>query len=69
MPHQTDVRNPFMLLICPEVVLAAIENSERLGKLNRKLCRPLDGPMPTAGNADSTEETGEEIELSITTGS
>ena len=34
--------NPFMLLLNPEVVLAAIEKSERLGQLNRQLCRPLD---------------------------
>jgi hypothetical protein len=26
----------------PEVVLAAIAKSERLGQLNRHLCRPLD---------------------------
>jgi len=57
-----------MLLISPEVVLAAIENSEHLGKLNRKLCRPLDGPMPNADNVDSTEEAGEDIELADTTG-
>jgi hypothetical protein len=42
MAQQSQVRNPFMLMIEPEVVLAAIENSERLGQLNRHLCRPLD---------------------------
>lgn len=42
MTQQSVVRNPFMLMIQPEVVLAAIENSERLGRLNRHLCRPLD---------------------------
>jgi hypothetical protein len=31
MAQQSQVRNPFMLMIEPEVVLAAIENSERLG--------------------------------------
>lgn len=42
MAQQSQVRNPFMLMIQPEVVLAAIESSERLGRLNRHLCRPLD---------------------------
>ena len=42
MAQQSQVRNPFMLMVEPEVVLAAIENSERLGRLNRHLCRPLD---------------------------
>jgi hypothetical protein len=65
-------RNPFMLMINPEVVLAAIEKSERLGKLNRHLCRPLDRVSPSApdqaaevapgGDGDSVAdcEAGEE---------
>jgi len=61
--HATE-RNPFMLMINPEVVLAAVEKSERLGQLNRHLCRPLDRPAPaatTAGvaaadDADSAED-------------
>jgi hypothetical protein len=47
MSQQAAVRNPFMLMLNPEVVLAAIEKSERLGQLNRHLCRPLDKPAPT----------------------
>jgi hypothetical protein len=47
MSHQAQARNPFMLMINPEVVLAAVEKSERLGQLNRHLCRPLDRPTPT----------------------
>jgi hypothetical protein len=31
-----------MFMLNPEVVLAAVENSERLSQLNRHLCRPLD---------------------------
>lgn len=42
MPHQAFERNPFMMMINPEVVLAAVAKSERLGQLNRHLCRPLD---------------------------
>jgi hypothetical protein len=56
MAQQSQVRNPFMLMIQPEVVLAAIENSERLGQLNRHLCRPLDRQVVT-GSALAAEPT------------
>ncbi|MBX3601164.1 MAG: hypothetical protein KF863_11100 [Rubrivivax sp.] len=49
MTQTTSERNPFMLMIAPEVILAAVEKSERLGQLNRHLCRPLDRPVPTVG--------------------
>jgi hypothetical protein len=42
MTQHASPRNPFMLMLNPEVVLAAIEKSERLGQLNRHMCRPLD---------------------------
>ncbi|HLL12606.1 MAG TPA: hypothetical protein VK570_16205 [Rubrivivax sp.] len=48
MPHEAADRNPFMLMLNPEMILAAIEKSERLGQLNRHLCRPLDRPAPTS---------------------
>jgi hypothetical protein len=48
MSHHATERNPFMLMINPEVVLAAVERSERLGQLNRHLCRPLDRPTPAS---------------------
>ncbi len=51
MSQTSSQHNPFMLMIAPEVILAAIEKSERLGKLNRHLCRPLDRPMPTPAGA------------------
>jgi hypothetical protein len=61
MAQQSVVRNPFMLMIQPEVVLAAIENSERLGRLNRHLCRPLDrqhiGASPEASETDLDADT------------
>lgn len=54
-------RNPFMLMLQPEVILAAIAKSERLGQLNRHLCRPLDRPAPGTAttpiaNAIDTED-------------
>jgi hypothetical protein len=42
MSVETLVRNPFMLMLNPEVVIAAMEASERLKQLNRRECRPLD---------------------------
>jgi len=63
MTHQAAERNPFILMISPELVLAAMEKSERLGKLNRRLCRPLDRPVPaTAGNAAANEVSIEDDE-------
>jgi hypothetical protein len=50
MAHESLVRNPFILMTNPEVVIAAIERSEHLGQLNRHLCRPLDRPV-VSGNA------------------
>jgi hypothetical protein len=47
MSHPAQARNPFLLMISPEVVLAAVEKSERLSQLNRHLCRPLDRPTPS----------------------
>jgi hypothetical protein len=46
MRQQDLVRNPFMLMLEPEQVLAAVERSEKLGRLNRRMCHPLDRPMP-----------------------
>jgi hypothetical protein len=56
MSLQAVTANPFMLLVNPEAVFAAVEKSERLNGLNRHMCRPLDRVMPgspEAANADS----------------
>jgi hypothetical protein len=60
MSQQTPERNPFMLLVHPEAVFAAVEKSERLGSLNRHLCRPLDRPIGV--QAQSAAPSEEEIE-------
>lgn len=54
MARESLARNPFMLMINPEVVVAAMERSERLGQLNRHLCRPLDRAAPAATAADGS---------------
>jgi hypothetical protein len=62
MAYTASQRNPFMLMINPEVVLAAIEKSERLGQLNRQLCRPLDripAGAPEAGEDDAGSDEAE----------
>jgi hypothetical protein len=61
MAHSTTEHNPFMLLVHPELVLAAVEKSERLGQLNRHLCRPLDRPVggqtaPAGSSEDGSED-------------
>lgn len=63
MTQQSVVRNPFMLMIAPEVVLAAIEGSERLGRLNRHLCRPLDRPMGPSAAATAATDQAEDSPL------
>ena len=52
MSYEAADRNPFMLMLNPEIIFAAIEKSERLGQLNRHLCRPLDRPAPGATTSD-----------------
>lgn len=58
MAQTSLVQNPFMLMINPEVVLAAMESSERLSQLNRHLCRPLDRPQ--LGSAKVEEDLADD---------
>ena len=64
MSQQASPRNPFMLMLNPEIVLAAVEKSERLGQLNRHLCRPLDRPMPAGGRSSEGERDDDSDEPS-----
>lgn len=56
---QIPERNPFMLMVSPEVVLAAMEKSERLSQLKRQLCRPLDKPAPAAAGGTALDVADE----------
>ena len=38
------VANPFALMMHPEAVVQAMERSDRLGRLQRRICKPLDKP-------------------------
>jgi len=37
--------NPFALMMHPDDVLEAMERSDRLGRLQSRICKPLDKPM------------------------
>ena len=37
--------NPFVMLTDPQTILDAVERSERLNTLERRVCRPLDRPL------------------------
>lgn len=47
MQEQSLYANPFALMMNPQAVLTAIEQSERLNRLKSRVFRPLDGPVPT----------------------
>ncbi|OYT88483.1 MAG: hypothetical protein CFE46_08920 [Burkholderiales bacterium PBB6] len=45
--------NPFMMMMNPEAILQAVERSERLSGLQRRICRPLDKPLiPKVSQSD-----------------
>jgi hypothetical protein len=37
--------NPFTMMMAPEAILQAVERSDRLNRLQRRVCRPLDKPL------------------------
>lgn len=51
-PNET-TSNPFGLLLNPEHILKAVEASERLGRLQSRVCRPLDRPLIPAKPNDA----------------
>jgi hypothetical protein len=44
-PQDVAIGDPFAMLINPQAVLQAIEQSGRLGALASRVCRPLDKPL------------------------
>jgi hypothetical protein len=46
----------------PEAVLRAIENSDKLCMLERRVCRPLDKALPPKADAATTDEFDREID-------
>lgn len=37
--------NPFALMMHPDDVFQAMQRSDRLGRLQRRICKPLDKPL------------------------
>lgn len=54
------VSNPFALMTNPQAVVAAMEASDRLRALRRRVCRPLDriGLGEGGGVADAADDGG-----------
>jgi hypothetical protein len=50
--HHADIRpNPFTMMTDPQAIVQALEGSERLKRLQRRVCRPLDRPLIPKVNA------------------
>lgn len=56
--------DPFALMMNPQAVLAAVEHSERLQQLARRVYRPLDKPL-LKRNADGSAEFDGAIDAEI----
>jgi hypothetical protein len=52
MQKQSLYANPFALMMDPQAVLEAMERSERLNRLQSRVCRPLDKPLIPLVNGD-----------------
>ncbi len=52
MHASSHAANPFGLLIDPAAVLRAVEGSQRLESLDRRVCRPLDRTVTPKGDSD-----------------
>ena len=55
--------NPFVMMTDPETILLAVERSERLNRLNRKVYRPLDRPLIPKVGAKDLSDFDHEIDL------
>ena len=55
MNQESLAQNPFMMMLSPESVIAAMEGSEKLGRLNRRMCHPLDRVPPADAGTDETD--------------
>ena len=60
MHTDTVPANPFAMLLDPEATLAAIQRSERLARIQGRICRPLDRPVPVSADM----RAGAEVDLS-----
>ena len=56
------IADPFAMLIDPQAVLQAIEQSGRLGALVSRVCRPLDKPLIPKRDAEEARGFDERID-------
>lgn len=65
MQNQGIYANPFALMMDPQAVFDAMSRSERLNRLQSRVCRPLDKPLiPMVGNdADLDIDSDAEVSL------
>lgn len=59
----TTFSNPFVMMTDPETILLAVERSERLNRLSRKVYRPLDRPLIPKVGAKDLSAFDHEIDL------
>jgi hypothetical protein len=63
--QSTTLSNPFVMMTNPETILLAVERSERLNRLNRKVYRPLDRPLIPKVGAKELAEFDNEIDAAV----
>ena len=61
----TTLSNPFVMMTDPETILLAVERSERLNRLSRKVYRPLDRPLIPKVGAKDLADFDSEIDSAI----
>lgn len=64
-PQDVVLADPFAMLINPQAVLQAIEQSVRLGALASRVCRPLDKPLIPKRDADDQRAFDEGVEQTV----
>ena len=57
--------NPFVMMTDPETILLAVERSERLNRLSRKVYRPLDRPLIPKVGAKDLADFDNEIDAAV----
>ncbi|MDG0856386.1 hypothetical protein [Roseateles puraquae] len=59
-----NLADPFAMLISPDEVMHAIERSDRLQRLQRRVYRPLDRPwIPLKASADFDSQIDAELDV------
>jgi hypothetical protein len=57
--------NPFALMTNPEAIFAAMATSDRLQRLNSRMCRPLDKVQPPKPDDASLKAADDAIEAAV----